>query len=53
MGLLKMSSVCRKALTKTGLQHVGPQPALPTSGQTDQLREPSSTIDWTVSHLTS
>uniref|UniRef100_A0A674N8K4 Diacylglycerol kinase n=1 Tax=Takifugu rubripes TaxID=31033 RepID=A0A674N8K4_TAKRU len=36
-----------KAITKTGLQHVGPQPTLPTSGQTDQLREPSSTIDWT------
>uniref|UniRef100_H3D8B5 Diacylglycerol kinase n=1 Tax=Tetraodon nigroviridis TaxID=99883 RepID=H3D8B5_TETNG len=44
---LEMWSVCRKALTKTGLQHVGPQPALPTSGPTEQLQEPSSTIDWT------
>lgn len=49
--LLQMWCVCRKALAKTGLQHVGPQPTLAASGQMEQQREPSSTIDWTVSLL--
>lgn len=49
--LVQMWCVCRKALAKTGLQHAGPQPALAASGQMEQQREPSSTIDWTVSLL--
>lgn len=50
MSLVELWSVCRKALTKTGLQHAGPQPALPTAGPTEQPREPSNAVDWTVSH---
>ncbi|XP_078023787.1 diacylglycerol kinase zeta isoform X2 [Epinephelus lanceolatus] len=35
-----------KAIAKSGLQHVAAQPNMSTSGQTDPLQEPNSTIDW-------
>uniref|UniRef100_A0A7N6B4L3 Diacylglycerol kinase n=1 Tax=Anabas testudineus TaxID=64144 RepID=A0A7N6B4L3_ANATE len=36
----------RKAITNPGLQHVGTQPNVSTSGQSDSLQEPNSTVDW-------
>ncbi|XP_029909297.1 diacylglycerol kinase zeta isoform X2 [Myripristis murdjan] len=37
----------RKALSKSGLQHVAAQPGASTPSRTDPLVEPSGTIDWT------
>ncbi|XP_054475706.1 diacylglycerol kinase zeta [Anoplopoma fimbria] len=35
-----------KAIAKSGLQNVTTQPNASTSGQTDPLQEPNSTVDW-------
>uniref|UniRef100_A0A7N6B245 Diacylglycerol kinase n=1 Tax=Anabas testudineus TaxID=64144 RepID=A0A7N6B245_ANATE len=40
------SCAFRKAITNPGLQHVGTQPNVSTSGQSDSLQEPNSTVDW-------
>ncbi|XP_040895274.1 diacylglycerol kinase zeta isoform X2 [Toxotes jaculatrix] len=40
------SAFLLKAIAKSGLQHVATQPSVSTSGQTDPLQEPSSTVDW-------
>uniref|UniRef100_A0A3Q3EGS5 Diacylglycerol kinase n=1 Tax=Labrus bergylta TaxID=56723 RepID=A0A3Q3EGS5_9LABR len=36
----------RKALAKSGLQNVGTQPNVLTSGESDPLQEPNSNVDW-------
>lgn len=41
----------RKAIAKSGLQHMGTQSTVSTSGTSDQPQEPSSSVDWTVSSL--
>uniref|UniRef100_A0A8C4E4S3 Diacylglycerol kinase n=1 Tax=Dicentrarchus labrax TaxID=13489 RepID=A0A8C4E4S3_DICLA len=40
------SCVFRKAIAKSGLQHAAAQPNVSTSGSTDALQEPNSTVDW-------
>ncbi|KAM4619544.1 diacylglycerol kinase zeta-like [Polymixia lowei] len=37
----------RKAISKSGLQHLAAQPNASTAGRTEPPREPSRTIDWT------
>uniref|UniRef100_A0A3Q3JK47 Diacylglycerol kinase n=1 Tax=Monopterus albus TaxID=43700 RepID=A0A3Q3JK47_MONAL len=36
----------RKAMAKSGLQHMATQPSVSTPGQSDPLQEPSSSVDW-------
>uniref|UniRef100_A0A4W6BLC9 Diacylglycerol kinase n=1 Tax=Lates calcarifer TaxID=8187 RepID=A0A4W6BLC9_LATCA len=36
----------RKAIAKSGLQHAGTQPNVSTSGPSESLQEPNSTVDW-------
>ncbi|XP_065812857.1 diacylglycerol kinase zeta isoform X2 [Labrus bergylta] len=40
------SSFLLKALAKSGLQNVGTQPNVLTSGESDPLQEPNSNVDW-------
>ncbi|XP_069385188.1 diacylglycerol kinase zeta isoform X2 [Paralichthys olivaceus] len=40
------SAFLLKAIAKSGLQHVAPQPNVSSSAQSDPPREPSSTVDW-------
>ncbi|XP_073327776.1 diacylglycerol kinase zeta isoform X2 [Pagrus major] len=41
----------RKAIAKSGLQHAAAQPNVTASGQTEQLQEPNSSVDWTDNAL--
>ncbi|XP_071318214.1 diacylglycerol kinase zeta-like isoform X3 [Trachinotus anak] len=45
------STCLLKAIAKSGLQHVATQPSISTSGASDLLQEPSSTVDWSVSRF--
>ncbi|XP_073327775.1 diacylglycerol kinase zeta isoform X1 [Pagrus major] len=40
-----------KAIAKSGLQHAAAQPNVTASGQTEQLQEPNSSVDWTDNAL--
>uniref|UniRef100_A0A3Q0SM55 Diacylglycerol kinase n=1 Tax=Amphilophus citrinellus TaxID=61819 RepID=A0A3Q0SM55_AMPCI len=43
---LLISCLCRKAISKSGVQHAGTPANMPTSGPSDPQQEPSSTVDW-------